>query len=281
MLKTFRDRALGSNDDFDLKHRCYNGVCLAAGMGCLIASVLNAISKIHLVVNLATFVIGVIYSYLYYRSRKQKEYEPVFWLYILSGSVLLVLTWIYIGGIDGSGIIVSMVALVALTAVLKEHRLVVVLTVFLPLMTGLFVFELLRPDLVIPYSGTTQKFIDIYLSFFISTFVIVAIISLLLNSNDRERKRLDVANRLLEEKNQELNRINGELEEALERVDTLSGLLPICASCKKVRDDQGYWNQIETYIRKHSRASFTHGICPECARKLYPDLEITKGGKAD
>ena len=64
----------------------------------------------------------------------------------------------------------------------------------------------------------------------------------------------------------------GELQEALNKVNTLSGLLPICASCKKIRDDKGYWSQIETYVQEHSEAEFTHGICPECAKKLYPHL---------
>ncbi len=63
-----------------------------------------------------------------------------------------------------------------------------------------------------------------------------------------------------------------ELREALSRVKILSGLLPICSSCKKVRDDQGYWNQIETYIKSRAQVEFSHGICPDCARKLYPDL---------
>ena len=63
-----------------------------------------------------------------------------------------------------------------------------------------------------------------------------------------------------------------ELQEALAKVKTLSGLLPICSSCKKIRDDNGYWNQIETYIRQHSEADFTHGICPTCAKMLYPGL---------
>jgi len=62
-----------------------------------------------------------------------------------------------------------------------------------------------------------------------------------------------------------------ELQLALARVKTLSGLLPICASCKKIRDDKGYWNRIETYIRDHSEATFSHGICPECVAKLYPE----------
>jgi PAS domain S-box-containing protein len=63
-----------------------------------------------------------------------------------------------------------------------------------------------------------------------------------------------------------------ELQEALAKVRTLSGLLPICASCKKIRDDKGYWEQIEVYIRDRSEAEFSHGICPECAQKLYPDF---------
>lgn len=70
----------------------------------------------------------------------------------------------------------------------------------------------------------------------------------------------------------ERERLIGELREALTQVKTLSGLLPICANCKKVRDDQGYWLQIETYISEHSNADFSHGICPQCAQKLYGDL---------
>jgi len=73
------------------------------------------------------------------------------------------------------------------------------------------------------------------------------------------------------------NRIHLSLEKhklqiALNDVKKLSGFFPICASCKKIRDDQGYWNQIEEYIREHSEAKFTHSICPECTKKLYPDM---------
>ncbi len=63
-----------------------------------------------------------------------------------------------------------------------------------------------------------------------------------------------------------------DLQEALANVKSLSGLLPICASCKKIRDDKGYWSQVESYIQKHSDATFTHGMCPECLKKWYPDL---------
>jgi PAS domain S-box-containing protein len=63
-----------------------------------------------------------------------------------------------------------------------------------------------------------------------------------------------------------------ELQETLAQVKTLSGLLPICTSCKQIRDDQGYWHQLENYLRDHSDTEFTHGICPDCARKLYPQI---------
>lgn len=66
---------------------------------------------------------------------------------------------------------------------------------------------------------------------------------------------------------------NAQLEEALASVKTLRGLLPICANCKKIRDDQGYWKQIEVYIENHSEALFSHGLCPECAEALYADQE--------
>ena len=64
------------------------------------------------------------------------------------------------------------------------------------------------------------------------------------------------------------------LQEALEQVKTLSGLLPICSSCKKIRDDQGYWNQLESYLDRHTDVRFSHGFCPDCIRELYPELDL-------
>ena len=81
----------------------------------------------------------------------------------------------------------------------------------------------------------------------------------------------------VEERTADLQRSNEQLEKAVAEVKTLSGFIPICASCKKVRDDSGYWNQIEVYIRDRSDAEFSHGICRDCAEKLYPER---KGGGA-
>lgn len=61
-----------------------------------------------------------------------------------------------------------------------------------------------------------------------------------------------------------------ELSQALEQIRTLRGIVPICANCKKIRDDEGFWQQVEVYVRDHTEAEFSHGICPECMKKLYP-----------
>jgi PAS domain S-box-containing protein len=84
---------------------------------------------------------------------------------------------------------------------------------------------------------------------------------------------------ITERKRQEKERLRliDELKEALKRVKTLNGLLPICASCKKIRNDGGYWEQVETYIRTRSNAEFTHGICPDCVRRLYPEYQSILG----
>ncbi len=80
----------------------------------------------------------------------------------------------------------------------------------------------------------------------------------------------DITERKLAEAEREL--LIAQLQEALAQIKTLSGMLPICASCKKIRDDSGYWQRIEEYIGDHSDAEFSHSICPECKKRLYPEL---------
>ncbi len=87
----------------------------------------------------------------------------------------------------------------------------------------------------------------------------------------------DITDRKLAE--EERDKLIVELQEALAKVRHLSGLLPICASCKKIRNDEGFWEQVETYISEHSEALFSHAICPECGKKLYPEYYDNVWGK--
>lgn len=103
-----------------------------------------------------------------------------------------------------------------------------------------------------------------------------AMIDRVRSSNEDLERRVEERTAKLSVANEELLRLNlekeqaiGRLQEALNKISTLRGLLPICASCKKIRDDKGYWNLIETYISEHTEADFSHGICPDCAKELY------------
>lgn len=97
-----------------------------------------------------------------------------------------------------------------------------------------------------------------------ATFGELAAIALRNNRDLDERRRAEA----------EREMVIAELKKALGEVKTLSGLLPICSFCKKIRNDEGYWSRIEEYIHQHSGAQFTHGLCPDCARKHYPDFDL-------
>jgi len=85
------------------------------------------------------------------------------------------------------------------------------------------------------------------------------------------RARVAVGQRMVEMEDGLVLKVR-ELSQALDHIRTLQGILPICSFCKKIRDDQGYWNQVEAYISRHSDAQFSHSVCPECMKKHYPEF---------
>lgn len=98
----------------------------------------------------------------------------------------------------------------------------------------------------------------------------VAWLAPLFQSIKNSEESLRAANIKLEDEKSGREKLILEIQDALAKIRTLKGMLPICASCKRIRDDAGYWNQIEAYVRDHSEAEFSHGICPDCAKKMYP-----------
>ena len=109
----------------------------------------------------------------------------------------------------------------------------------------------------------------------LGTFIIGTLLNYHLRQENLHKELLESyaeVDQKVKERTAELSLANSELQKALSEVKTLKGFLPICSSCKKIRDDKGYWNQIESYIEARSEAEFSHGICPDCQKKLYPDL---------
>ena len=106
-----------------------------------------------------------------------------------------------------------------------------------------------------------------------TTFPVLVYTSYILENGRTEGMRSIIVD-ITERKKEDIVResLIVELQKAMEKVRVLSGFIPICAACKQIRDDKGFWNQIEHYISEHSDAVFSHGICPTCAKKLYPGL---------
>jgi len=91
---------------------------------------------------------------------------------------------------------------------------------------------------------------------------------------DLLNQRLNHELELKKKQEEEREKLIGELKEAMSHVNKLSGLLPICMYCKNIRDDQGYWSQVEEYISDHSEADFSHSICPDCEKKHFPNIKL-------
>jgi ABC-type amino acid transport substrate-binding protein len=100
--------------------------------------------------------------------------------------------------------------------------------------------------------------------------IILCLLGYITLSTWRFNRKLAKANELLNNKNQELDKKNRELKSAFNEIKTLQGIVPICSYCKQIRDDKGFWSQVDAYVTKHTEAQFSHGICPVCAEKQLP-----------
>jgi len=271
-LQNLQGRFFGEVETHGLEHRCYDGICLFAGIGCILAGLFNTLIGIYWLITAITLAIGVTCLLLYVRSRRHPHFQPHYGIIWTISAMLLATTWFWNGGLGGSDLMVAMVVLVALITVADRTPYRFVGLILIPLMSLLFLIEYLAPSLVKPYASRGERFIDLYMTFLVATFVIYQIIAMILKAHRDEKSRADAMNRRLRENVEALQQANQDLENALAEVKTLSGLLPICASCQKIRNDKGYWDRIETYIQAHTEATFSHSLCPDCARKLYPDL---------
>lgn len=109
------------------------------------------------------------------------------------------------------------------------------------------------------------RFGAVYISIYVIAFVMEKV-------RQAMQDRLNISNSKLEKTITEKEDLIRKLQKTIDEVAVLRGILPICSQCKKIRDDKGYWHQVETYFRVHSGADFTHSLCPECIEKLYPDI---------
>ena len=166
-----------------------------------------------------------------------------------------------------------------------QHPDLVLLDVMLPDMKGSTVCRQIKADpelqstFVILVSGVqvSSEYQAKGLNIGADGYIVKPISNKELVARVQAMERIKKAEDALRDKEKQQEKLIAKLQEALAEIKTLKGFIPICASCKKIRDDEGYWNQLEAYISKHTDAVFSHGICPECAEKFR--TEIRNHGK--
>ena len=157
---------------------------------------------------------------------------------------------------------------------------IVLLDVMLPDMDGRTVCRLIKSDpglegtIVILLSGVqvSSEHQAEGLSTGADGYIVKPISNKELVARVQAMERIKRAEDTLREKEKQQEKLILKLQEALSEIRTLKGLIPICATCKKIRDDEGYWNQLEAYITRHTGAIFSHGICPDCADKMREEI---------
>lgn len=185
----------------------------------------------------------------------------------------------------GYPVVVARSGIEALNAVQIELPSIILLDIQMPEMNGYEVCEQLKADsttanipvIFISASSNTEDKVNAfkaggvdYMTKPVKSEEVLARVTTHLKLSELQHE-LQQANQALASQLEEQRRLNEELQKALSQVKALSGLLPICSSCKKIRDDDGYWHQVEAYIAAHSEAKFSHGMCKDCIKKFYPE----------
>lgn len=172
-----------------------------------------------------------------------------------------------------------------------DHPLaVILLDVQLPDISGIEVAKKLREHEATKYipvifvTGTSTADEQIFKGYDVGAvdYLIKPVNADLLRSKVRVFCQLYAQRRTIEYQLEQIQTKNSELEDRFTQINTLRSLIPICASCKRVRDDSGYWESIESYLHEHSDSEFSHSICPDCRERIYPNLQSVKNrSKAD
>jgi len=230
---------------------------------------------------LASGTATILYAFFYFLSRKHDREKVLILPLIILENLLILYIWYNFGGITGPSLIIAISFMIVLQIILKGMMRFFSLSLQFLVITVLFIIELMNPDVVHLYENRIIFMTDIYVTSIVMCFGMLIFVSIFLRSYNYKNSQVEILNKTLKNANDILEEKNNELEIALEEIKTLQGILPICSKCKKIRDDKGYWNQIESYISHHTEAQFSHGMCPHCTEEMYGQEEWYKKMKED
>lgn len=263
---------LGPAEQYGLNHLVFTAVtfCTAVISGLLFCS------DIFLRMGFRDYSLSlsgtIVFSLLYYQSRRTDEVKKLFLPYTLVMFIIIFYVWYMLGGITGILQLIALPFCVVFPIILEGKPKYLVLFLLFLSVSAMYIIELNYPGIISYPKDRIRRLLDFYVTTVMIGAGLVLYLSLVMRSHENQAAQIKSLNQSLEKTNRLLTVRNDELQKAITEIKTLQGIVPICASCKKIRDDSGYWHQVEAYVQKHSEAEFSHSLCPDCARKLYPDL---------
>jgi len=267
---TLTNLILGPIDRFQLNHLEFTAVnfCCAVIAGLMSCSdLLLDLGPRYYSVSISATII-----FIYYKSRVTDDFRKFLLPFITAMFFFIFYVWFMLGGITGVYLLIALSFSAIIPIIVEGKSRYFVLFVLFLAVTFMCTVEIDYPGFIFAQKNRTSRLLDLYTSTVLLGIGLVLYFSLVMRSHKNQALQIKSLNRSLEKTNRLLTARNNELQSALTEIKTLQGILPICASCKKIRDDSGYWHQVEAYVQNHSEAEFSHSLCPDCARKLYPDL---------
>jgi hypothetical protein len=240
-----------------LNDRLFQAITLfAAAMALLVIAPFNHFQNLSPWLNVVVCLFGLTALWLWWESRRGRCRPTLLLLVFL---LVLSACWFINGGSVGSIPYYFFDAVLVPVVFTRDRRRTVLVALVAANVLALYALEHSYPEWVVPFASPADQKFDLVTGFLVCLMGIVVTLSIVVAEHFREQDRL--------------TDLNARLQQSLEEVRTLRGLLPICAWCKKVRDDRGLWRQIEEYVTAHSEAAFTHGVCPDCFERSQRELD--------
>lgn len=246
----------------EVELRLYRLLTLITGLLCIFVVIpSNFFQHLPVQVNIATAILGCSSLSLYLLARMKRFYPTVFFFAIL---LTLNYIWFYNAGSTGSVPYYFFAEIIYLVFFFRSRKRILLMALVLANVALLILSEFLSPELLVPFLSEGDRVADQIVGFLTSGIACCILLWVLVTTYDGEYGRSRELNHRLAEVLEINLQKTAELEKSIAEIKTLRGFLPICANCKKIRDDYGLWTRVEEYISKHTEAEFSHGLCPDC-----------------
>jgi len=258
---------IGNPLQYSLESRIFNSMMLVISITGVIVTTYNIFLHIPLVQIVMTSLFSLVAASSYVYSIRKREYEILVLPVSLYFFVLLAISWFATYGSQGSVAYYFFIFVTYSVVFFNKNIRMFLLSVIIYVLV-LLLGEYFFPNFLVRYDTAFQKFLDVGLSLIICLVVNILVIHFIYREYVQERQMKDnLLRQALLDKD--------EIEKMYKEIKILQGFLLICASCKKIKDKKGNWNQLEEYLSEHSEAKMSHGICPDCAARLYPELNMS------